>query len=58
MLLILIPYLAFMELNQVLGEGRLSQILFEYRAGSRSGSVTSTSRISWFQVAGPYRQNF
>jgi len=58
MLLILIPYLAFMELNQVLGEGRLSQILFEYRPGVGPAGVTSTSRISWFQVAGPYRQNF
>jgi hypothetical protein len=37
MLLILIPYLAFRELDQVLGEGRLWQILFEYRAGTQSG---------------------
>lgn len=33
MLLILIPYLTFVELNEVLGEGRLRQILFEQRAG-------------------------
>jgi hypothetical protein len=32
MLLILIPYLTFKELDQVLGEGRLRQILFDYRA--------------------------
>ena len=38
MLLILIPYLTFKELNQVLGEGRLRQILFENRAGLQSGS--------------------
>jgi hypothetical protein len=31
MLLILIPYLTFKELDQVLGEGRLQQILFEFR---------------------------
>ncbi len=37
MLLILIPYLTFRELDQVLGEGRLQQILFEHRAGTRSG---------------------
>ncbi len=33
MLLILVPYLTFRELNEVLGEGRLQQILFEYRTG-------------------------
>jgi hypothetical protein len=38
MLLILIPYLAFRELNVVLGEGRLRQILLDYRTGYQSGS--------------------
>lgn len=38
MLLILIPYLAFRELDEVLGEGRLWQILLDYRTGSQSGS--------------------
>lgn len=38
MLLILMPYLAFRELNEVLGEGRLRQILLDYRTGSRPGS--------------------
>jgi hypothetical protein len=38
MLLILIPYLIFRELNEVLGEGRLRQILLDYRIGSQSGS--------------------
>jgi phosphatidylserine synthase len=37
MLLILIPYLGIRELNQVLGEGRLRQIIFEHRAGLRAG---------------------
>ncbi len=37
MLLILVPYLTFRELNEVLGEGRLRQILFEKRAGPHSG---------------------
>ena len=36
MLLILIPYLAFKELGEVLGEGRLRQILLDYRTGSPS----------------------
>jgi hypothetical protein len=36
MLLILIPYLTFRELNEVLGEGKLRQILFEHRAGPQS----------------------
>jgi len=38
MLLILIPYLAFRELDEVLGEGRLRQILLDYRIGPQSGS--------------------
>jgi hypothetical protein len=38
MLLILIPFLIFRELNEVLGEGRLRQILLDYRIGSQSGS--------------------
>jgi hypothetical protein len=38
MLLILIPYLAFKELGEVLGEGRLRQILLDYRTGSPSSS--------------------
>ncbi len=37
MLLILIPYLAFRELSEVLGEGRLRQILLDYRTGSAHG---------------------
>ncbi len=37
MLLILIPYLSLRELNQVLGEGRLRQIIFAHRAGLQSG---------------------
>lgn len=37
-LLILIPYLTFRELNAVLGEGKLRQILLGYRTGHRSGS--------------------
>jgi hypothetical protein len=37
MLLILIPYLTFREINEVLGEGKLRQILFEHRAGPQSG---------------------
>ncbi len=37
MLLILIPYLTFRELGAVLGEGRLRQILMEYRTGPQSG---------------------
>jgi hypothetical protein len=37
MLLILIPYLTFRELDAVLGEGRLRQILFEHHAGLQSG---------------------
>ncbi len=37
MLLILIPYLTFRELNAVLGEGKLRQILLGYRTGDRSG---------------------
>jgi hypothetical protein len=37
MLLILIPYLAFRELSEVLGEGRLRQILLDYRTGSTHG---------------------
>jgi hypothetical protein len=36
-LLILIPYLTFRELDAVLGEGRLRQILFEHHAGLQSG---------------------
>ncbi len=36
MLLILIPYLTFRELNEVLGEGRLRQILLDYRTGTPS----------------------
>jgi hypothetical protein len=38
MLLVLIPYLAVRELSEVLGEGKLRQIVLEYRTGSRSGS--------------------
>jgi hypothetical protein len=34
MLLILIPYVAFRELSEVLGEGRLRQILLDYRTGT------------------------
>ena len=37
MLLVLVPYLTFRELNEVLGEGRLRQLLFEKRAGPHSG---------------------
>jgi hypothetical protein len=37
MLLILIPYLTFRELNAVLGEGKLRQILLGYRTGHQSG---------------------
>jgi phosphatidylserine synthase len=37
MLLILVPYMTFRELSEVLGEGRLRQILFDYRVGSQSG---------------------
>lgn len=37
MLLILIPYLAFGEINEALGEGVLKQILFESRSGHRAG---------------------
>ena len=36
MLLILIPYVTFRELNEVLGEGRLRQILLDYRTGTPS----------------------
>ena len=36
MLLILVPYIAFRELGDVLGPGRLRQILFDYRVGPRS----------------------
>ncbi|HLY03025.1 MAG TPA: hypothetical protein VKR56_11105 [Candidatus Cybelea sp.] len=35
MLLILIPFLAFRELNEALGEGGLRKLLFEPRAGRR-----------------------
>jgi hypothetical protein len=38
MLLVLIPYLAFRELNEVLGEGRLRQILLDHRTGSTHAS--------------------
>lgn len=38
MLLILIPYLAFRELEEVLGAARLREILFEPRAGLRAAS--------------------
>jgi len=38
MLLILIPYLAFKEVSNALGEGKLQQLLFEPRVGSRGGS--------------------
>ena len=38
MLLILIPYVAFRELSEVLGEGRLRQILLDYRTGTPRGS--------------------
>jgi hypothetical protein len=38
MLLILIPYVAFRELNEVLGEGGLRKLLLEPRAGLRSGN--------------------
>jgi hypothetical protein len=41
MLLVLIPYVAFRELGEVLGEGKLRQILLDYRTGSRSGSRQS-----------------
>jgi|SRR5208283_5177981 len=44
MLLILIPYLTFKELNQVLGEGRLRQILFEQRTGRQGGSSAPSAR--------------
>jgi hypothetical protein len=37
MLLILIPYLAFKEVGDALGEGRLRQLLFEPRVGRRAG---------------------
>lgn len=37
MLLVLIPYLALRELNDVMGEGRLRQILLDYRTGSHTG---------------------
>ena len=37
MLLILVPYLTFRELSEVLGEGRLRQILLDYRVGPQSG---------------------
>lgn len=36
MLLILIPYLAFQELNEALGEGGLRNLLLEPRAGNQS----------------------
>jgi hypothetical protein len=39
MLLILAPYFAFVEFREALGEARLRQLLFEPRAGSRSGGV-------------------
>jgi hypothetical protein len=38
MLLILIPYLSYRELGEVLGEGRLQQLLFESREGPISHS--------------------
>jgi hypothetical protein len=38
MLLILIPYLAFKEVSDAMGEGRLRQLLFEPRAGRRAAS--------------------
>jgi hypothetical protein len=38
MLLILVPYLAFKELGDALGEGRLHQVLFASRAGRLAGS--------------------
>jgi hypothetical protein len=36
MLLILVPYLIFRQLDEVLGEGRLRQILFQHHAGPQS----------------------
>ncbi len=41
MLLILIPYIAFRELNEALGEGKLLKILLEPRAGKRGAGVGS-----------------
>ena len=38
MLLILVPYLSYRELSEILGEGRLHQILFESREGPISRS--------------------
>jgi hypothetical protein len=37
MLLILVPYFAFGELREALGEARLRQLLFEPRSGRRAG---------------------
>ena len=35
MLLILIPYLAFKEVDEALGQGRIWQVMLEYRDGRR-----------------------
>jgi hypothetical protein len=45
MLLVLIPYLAFGELNAVLGEGRLWKMLFEHRAGLQSASRRKQAKL-------------
>jgi hypothetical protein len=39
MLMIPIPCLTFKELNEVLGEGRLQQLVFAHRTGLRSDSA-------------------
>jgi hypothetical protein len=41
MMLILVPYMAFRELNEVLGEGRLWRVLREPRAGHRAPAGAS-----------------
>ncbi len=41
MLLILIPYIAFREINEAMGKGKLLRILLEPRAGHRGASAAS-----------------
>jgi hypothetical protein len=56
MLLILIPYMAFKELDDALGQDRLRQLLFEARAGHRGGSGRAPPQDGSMPSSGPASQ--
>jgi len=56
MLLILIPYMAFKELDDALGQDRLRQLLFEARAGHRGGSGRAPPQDGSTPSSGPASQ--